>query len=66
MQFFALNLVNMSIMRRLLPIIIFSLLLGIPAAALAAVRIQGKITDENNEPLEFVPIPVQGDRKGAG
>lgn len=65
MQFFALNLVNMSIMRRLLPIIIFSLLLGIPAAALAAVRIQGKITDENNEPLEFVSIRVQGSAIGA-
>ena len=35
------------------------------ASANAAVNIQGKITDENNEPLEFVSIRIQGTMTGA-
>lgn len=35
------------------------------ASAMAAVKIQGKVTDENNEPLEFVSVRVQGTALGA-
>lgn len=41
------------------------LLLVLPLGAHAAVKIHGKITDENNEPLEFVSVRVQGTALGA-
>ena len=41
------------------------LLLVLPLDAHAAVKIHGKITDENNEPLEFVSVRVQGTALGA-
>lgn len=51
-------------MKRIVIPIILSLLAMAPAAV-AAVKIQGKITDENNEALEFVSVRVQGTAIGA-
>ena len=47
--------------------IIITLLLALTAAfaAGAKVKISGKITDENNEPLEFVSVSVRGTAIGA-
>lgn len=54
---------------RLRPITIFIftvLAVFIPVAAMAAgVKIHGLITDENNEPLEFVSIRIDGTAIGA-
>ena len=37
----------------------------LPVAARGAVKIHGLITDENNEPLEFVSVRLQGSATGA-
>lgn len=52
-------------MRLRLSIIILLSLLAIPSALRAAVRIHGNVTDENNEPLEFVSVRVKGTAVGA-
>ncbi|MDE6454231.1 MAG: carboxypeptidase-like regulatory domain-containing protein [Muribaculaceae bacterium] len=52
-------------MNRLFAIIIVSLTATLLLAANAAVKIRGKITDENNEALEFVSIRLHGTAIGA-
>lgn len=52
-------------MRLRLSIIILLSLQAIPSALRAAVRIHGNVTDENNEPLEFVSVRVKGTAVGA-
>ncbi|MBJ2183247.1 MAG: carboxypeptidase-like regulatory domain-containing protein [Muribaculaceae bacterium] len=52
--------------RSLFSYIIFAVAtLMLPVAARGAVKIHGLITDENNEPLEFVSVRLQGSATGA-
>jgi hypothetical protein len=53
---------NNPIIKRLA---VVSLCLAISSAAIAAIKVQGKVTDENNEPLEFVTVKVKGSVLGA-
>lgn len=56
----------MNIMNRVASfIIIFVFALAAASGTQAAVKIQGKITDENNEALEFVSVRLQGTALGA-
>lgn len=52
-------------MNRKLSLILIILALCAPLCAVAAVKLHGKITDENNEALEFVSVRVQGSALGA-
>ena len=56
----------MNIMNRVASfIIIFVFALAAASGTQAAVKIQGKSTDENNEALEFVSVRLQGTALGA-
>lgn len=52
-------------MNRKLSLILIILAMCAPVCAVAAVKLHGKITDENNEALEFVSVRVQGSALGA-
>ena len=52
----------MNIFRKLLSIIIVS---ACATNAYAAVKIHGKVTEDNNEPLEFVTVRIAGTAIGA-
>lgn len=50
---------------RILAALLLSVTLGYGTAAAESVKIHGKVTDEKNEPLEFVSIHIQGTALGA-
>ena len=59
-RIFVYNNMNMKIRYTLIHIL-FLLAMAVPVAAVAAqVRIHGKITDQNNEPVEFVTVRIGG------
>ena len=59
-RIFVYNNMNMKIRYTLIHIL-FLLAMAVPVASVAAqVKIHGKVTDQNNEPVEFVTVRIGG------